>query len=141
MTDGAEEGILRVAELAQTCDDLLAGLLDIGESIHVDVKGIHARLQALGTLLRSSQHIERCGWFQTTLQDCRRVLSQLRETANTWPVSCTTDFLESRQPSAIGHISALADIQNSLSLALCSSIRYVFYTIDILSLVTDHSYK
>lgn len=118
MTDRADGGILRGVELAQTCDGLLAILLDIEEPIHGDIKDIYARVEALGILLRSTQRLEGCGWFQTTLQECTSVLNLLCETVKTRRVA-----------SAIGQISELADFQNTLSLALASSTRYVLHMI------------
>lgn len=116
MTDQEDRDILRGAELSRTCDAILANLSDVGEAVDLDIKVIHARLQALGVLLRSTQHLESCGWFQIVLQECVNVLNQLHEEVKTRPVGCA---------SMIGQISSLSDVQNTLSLALSLNIRYL----------------
>lgn len=116
MASRANGDIVRGLELAQTCDDLLASLLDVEEPIHVDVKVVHARLQALSILLRSIQHLESCGWLQITLQECSNVLNQLCAMVKTRPVGGA---------SMIGQIDALTDVQNTLSLTSSLCMRYV----------------
>lgn len=115
MTDQEDGDILRGTELSRTCDAILANLSDVGEAVDLDMKVIHARLQALGVLLRSTQHLEGSGWFQTVLQECDNVLNQLHEEFKNRPVGCA---------SMIGQISSLSDVQNTLSLALNLNIRY-----------------
>lgn len=114
MADRTDGDILRGVELAQTCETLLASLSDIDEPVHLDMKVIHDRLQALGALLRSTQHLEGCDWLQMVLQDCDSILKQLHEEFKTRPIGCA---------GIIGQISSLTDVQNTLSLALNLNMR------------------
>lgn len=125
ITTQADRDILRGAELSRTCDALAASLLDVGEPVDLDMKIIHARLQALGVLLQSTQHLEGCGWFQMVLQECGNVLNQLHDEVTTRSLGCA---------SMIRQISSLADVQNTTSLALSLNMRYVLRAIENLSL-------
>lgn len=115
-TSQADGDSLTGIELAQTCDALalLATLSDVEEPVNSDMKAIHDRVLALGVLLRSPRDLEGCDWFQMTLQGCKNVLNQLYEIVKTQAVDATTSEL----------ISALADIQNTISLTFSLGMRY-----------------
>lgn len=116
-TDG--DGLTGV-ELAQTCDAIavLATLSDVEEPVNSDMNAIHDRVQALGVLLRSPQDLEGCGWFQMTLQGCKNILNQLYEVVKAQAADASTSEL----------ISALADIQNTISLTVSLGMRYALQT-------------
>lgn len=116
-TDG--DGLTGV-DLAQTCGAIavLATLSDVEEPVNSDMNAIHDRVLDLGALLRSPQDLEGRGWFQMTLQGCKNILNQLYEVVKAQAVDASTSEL----------ISALADIQNTISLTFSLGMRYALQT-------------